>query len=531
VKSELRKKDSQLEASRDENRALAEELARRSRDESPVSGGGAERGDSPSSSGSETRGSETRESETRGGSDDEQARSLRAALAENASLKKFLRDYGMTWVGDGDAREGEAKEKMGDGEDAKPEVLNPKRGKKVVSNRLKARAEAARLNKPTANAVRSGEPSGASGADAAALASAVPSAVPRDAKSSLAEPLKKHDDESKNRSDDPPAVSAAHDHFAVDVEKLLASIAELNAVAGDGKSSVVVGAGGERRLEPRRAKTLTLFRDGFVVDDAPKTFRAFATSTRNRAYVRDLADGFFPYEYKEAYPEGVPFKLLDRSHESGAPPGHAFVAFTGNRARLDGKRGEDKTHASDRTASSVTDVTETEGAQKKKDTAFLEKLPRVVVRDGAVVRVREGVGAAMRGAGGAPARTQTVLETTVARGCFRALLEAEGCSNGVDAARDDDAVRSRDAETCVSTLRVKGMDGQKMYIVKLAGDDTVGKLRRYLRSAGVGADDKGCESQNFEIRNAYPPRTFADDALTLRDAGLVPNATLLLRPA
>jgi len=425
-----------------------------------------------------------------------------------------------------------AKEKMGDGEDAldaKPEKPEVKRGKKVVSNRLKARAEAARLNKPTANAVRSGEPSGASGADAAARASSA--VVPLDA-STLAEPLKKHDDESKNRSDDPPAVSAAHDHFAVDVEKLLASIAELNAVAGDGKSSVVVGAGGERRLEPRRAKTLTLFRDGFVVDDAPKTFRAFATSTRNRSYVRDLADGFFPYEYKEAYPEGVPFKLLDRSHESGAPPGHAFVAFTGNRARLDGKRGEDKTHASDRTASSVTDVTETgPGEKKNRDTAFLEKLPRVVVRDGAVVRVREGVGAAMRGAGGAPARTQTVLETTVARGCFRALLEAEGCSNGVDAARDDDAVRSRDAETCVSTLRVKGMDGQKMYIVKLAGDDTVGKLRRYLRSAGAGDDDKGCESQNFEIRNAYPPRTFADDALTLRDAGLVPNATLLLRPA
>lgn len=526
MKSELRKKDSQLEASRDENRALAEELARRSRDESPVSGGGdSGRGDSPSSSGSEFRVSETRESETRGGSDDEQVagrRSLRAALAENASLKKFLRDYGMTWVGDGDVFE-TAKEKMGDGEDAKPEVLNPKRGKKVVSNRLKARAEAARLNKPTANVPVNSEPSGAiplASADAAALASA----VPRDASTEpLTEPLKKHDDESKNRSDDPPAVSDTHDHFAVDVEKLLASIAELNAVAGDGKSSVVVGAGGERRLEPRRAKTLTLFRDGFVVDDAPRTFRAFATSTRNRSYVRDLADGFFPYEYKEAYPEGVPFKLLDRSHESGAPPGHAFVAFTGNRARLDGKRGEDKTRVVQKT-SSVTDVTETEG-EKKKDTAFLEKLPRVVVRDGAVVRVREGVGAAMRGAGGAPARTQTVLETTVARGCFRALLEAEGCSNGVDAARDDDAVRARDAETCVSTLRVKGMDGQKMYIVKLAGDDTVGKLRRYLRSAGAGDDD------NFEIRNAYPPRTFADDALTLRDAGLVPNATLLLRPA
>ena len=73
------------------------------------------------------------------------------------------------------------------------------------------------------------------------------------------------------------------------------------------------------------------------------------------------------------------------------------------------------------------------------------------------------------------------------------------------------------------------MDGQKMYIVKLAADDTVGKLRRYLRSAIAGDDD--APSGGFEIRNAYPPRTFADDAATLRDAGLVPNATLLLRPA
>ena len=296
----------------------------------------------------------------------------------------------MTWVGDGD--------------DAKAEV---KRGKKVVSNRLKARAEAARANKPTADVVPSGEPSGASGADAAARGSSS-HAVPRDA--------------SKDRSDDDPPAAAArgsssrdNKHFAVDVEKLLASIAELNAVAGDGKSSVVVGAGGERRLEPRRAKTLTLFRDGFIVDDAPNAFRAFADSARNRSYVRDLADGFFPYEYKEAYPEGVPFKLLDRSHESGAPPGNAFVAFTGGRARLDGKRGEEtrvaqKTahskNVSDRTAFSNATETETEG-EKKKDAAFLEKLPRVVVRDGAVVRVREGVGAAMRGAGGAPARTQT----------------------------------------------------------------------------------------------------------------------------
>jgi len=92
----------------------------------------------------------------------------------------------------------------------------------------------------------------------------------------------------------------------------------------------------------------------------------------------------------------------------------------------------------------------------------------------------------------------------------------------------------------LSTLRVKGMDGTKMYIVKLAGRDTIGKLRRYLEHALlVGQETSGALAstvsnpsgdEQFEIRNAYPPKTFTDDTQTLRDAGLVPNATLLLRP-
>ena len=34
----------------------------------------------------------------------------------------------------------------------------------------------------------------------------------------------------------------------------------------------------------------------------------------------------------------------------------------------------------------------------------------------------------------------------------------------------------------------------------------------------------------FEIRGGYPPVAYADDAVTLRAAGLTPNAALLLKP-
>lgn len=38
-----------------------------------------------------------------------------------------------------------------------------------------------------------------------------------------------------------------------------------------------------------------------------------------------------------------------------------------------------------------------------------------------------------------------------------------------------------------------------------------------------------CRGKNYEIRTAFPQRAYADLTETLRDAGLVPNATLFLR--
>lgn len=37
------------------------------------------------------------------------------------------------------------------------------------------------------------------------------------------------------------------------------------------------------------------------------------------------------------------------------------------------------------------------------------------------------------------------------------------------------------------------------------------------------------DSAAFEILSTFPPTVYQDDAVTLRAAGLVPNATLLLR--
>ena len=80
-------------------------------------------------------------------------------------------------------------------------------------------------------------------------------------------------------------------------------------------------------------------------------------------------------------------------------------------------------------------------------------------------------------------------------------------------------------------LQVKSEDGGQAYILKLKYDDTVGALRSCVDAhrAKLIVEDGQYRSSNFEIRSAFPSRTYTDTEETLRTAGLVPNATLFLR--
>ena len=57
---------------------------------------------------------------------------------------------------------------------------------------------------------------------------------------------------------------------------------------------------------------LTLFKNGLLIREGP--FRPF-TKPDAKAFMKDLQDGYFPYELKYAFPEGVPFSVDDRREE------------------------------------------------------------------------------------------------------------------------------------------------------------------------------------------------------------------------
>ena len=342
---------------------------------------------------------------------------LQGAAEENVSLKKFLKDYGMTWVGDERGRV----------------VPRPSAERKVRSTRLEQRAAAARAKSTSPEPSVSAEVEKSVDAPAPADLEPLPAVKPR-----APEP--------KLRANVRAKPSAK---FKVNVEKLVKSIKELNGVAGDGKGVVVTQPNGDRVLVMPTPKTMYLYADGFRVDDGP--FRGF-DDDKNVSFVRDVQDGYFPYEMVHTHPDGVPFRLVDRHDEDWES---GFVAFTGAARLLDSQR-------------------------------FRPPAP-----------------------------------------VSFANIQTEPSTNPDDSDVEDCEVED---DTEVTTLRVKAMNGLKTYVIRLGFDDTVGDLRRRLgRVSGEDEDDVHL-GKEFEIRGGYPPRAFTEDEVTLREAGLVPNAALLLKP-
>jgi hypothetical protein len=52
-----------------------------------------------------------------------------------------------------------------------------------------------------------------------------------------------------------------------------------------------------------------------------------------KLFMRDLCDGYFPYELKEQYPDGVPFELVDKHHEVYRRP--HLIGYAGEGFHLD----------------------------------------------------------------------------------------------------------------------------------------------------------------------------------------------------
>uniref|UniRef100_A0A8C6G8M0 UBX domain-containing protein 11 n=1 Tax=Mus spicilegus TaxID=10103 RepID=A0A8C6G8M0_MUSSI len=288
-------------------------------------------------------------------------------------------------------------------------------------------------------------------------------------------------------------VSRQGDSFVppeVDFDRLLASLQDLSELVVEGEAQVTPVPGGAqfRTLEPIPLK---VYRNGIMMFDGP--FRPFYDPSTQRC-LRDILDGFFPSELQRLYPDGVPFKVSDLRNQ--IYPEDGLGQFPGE-GRVVGRQKMRK----------VTDrVEETSGSRMTAE-QFLNRLPKCIIRQGEVIDIRGPIRDTLQNCCPMPARIQEIIVETPA-------LASE---------------RQRNQESpdmpmpLLSMLRIKSENGEQAFLLMMWPEDTIGDVRKLLAQA------RDMDSAAFEILSTFPPTVYQDDTVTLQAAGLVPNATLLLR--
>lgn len=300
------------------------------------------------------------------------------------------------------------------------------------------------------------------------------------------------------------AGGVAHTALPYDISELQECLDELNQLAGDGigqlkqinsaTSSVARGPGaasGPSSSSKNKAKALqlctpepvklTVYKDGLQLHKAPALTYSSATAD---AVLTDIFDGYFPAILKHEFPDGIPIHLVDRTSQTMAGAAAAAVA-----------RGQ---------LSNIRDFLDLEQQPMLlpgplAGDAFLNKLPKVVIRNQQVVPVRSAVqgylGSGDTSGTGAGTGGRVYIRPSSSRGSSCAgntaapAQPADSVSTGSTSsgATSTAAVGCLAGSSCTSqqqqqqqrlaTIQVKSEDGKQTYVLKLPYTATIAALR------------------------------------------------------
>jgi hypothetical protein len=252
-------------------------------------------------------------------------------------------------------------------------------------------------------------------------------------------------------------------------DRLSASIAN-KTVQTNGRTGVI---------KERDTVYVCVYADGICVNSG--LFRPYGWPLCD-AFLSDLLDGYFPYEFKDRYHDGFPIQIIDKSGEKcprDAPTNNVH-------------------HAGDH------------GYKPVGREALLRRLPQqYVTASGKLINLQAGVSDFIGGDGkdafGGPAEPQRLVAQT----------EAEKfVTSGNSPSKHP-----------LTTIRVKFAQGHDVTL-RMFHDDTVGKLRAELLRA---SSDFFTPTTAFELCSVYPRKTYTEHDESLAAAGLVPSAALQIK--
>ncbi|XP_051922664.1 UBX domain-containing protein 11 isoform X3 [Hippocampus zosterae] len=281
-------------------------------------------------------------------------------------------------------------------------------------------------------------------------------------------------------------------NFHMDFDLVIQTIKELNILAGESFVRFTPTGAQLARNDPVQLK---LYSNGIVMFNGP--FRSYRENSTQQC-MQDLMEGYFPSELQDRFPDGVPFEVHDRRDEEFVLR-EPCIKFPG-RGLIMRERKED---LSVRVSSQFR-------AKTLSTKQFLNRLPKMVVKAGRVIDIRDS------------ARTALQASPDAHNSCSAIIVETPALQAMKDSLHTITSDLPSSARNVI-TLKVKSEDGDHTYVLKMCISETVGHLRQHLDT------HRGHNLAGYDIISAYPQCHYQDDCQTLGSCGLTTNVTLLLR--
>ncbi len=263
----------------------------------------------------------------------------------------------------------------------------------------------------------------------------------------------------------------------INIDRLVKAIEELNNVVKSEPSQI------KKEVDTRRAKIvsteellekvpLIIYKNGLLVKRGP--FRT-KNSESYLSFCQDVIDGYFPSEFKNDYPDGVIFNLID-------------------------KRNSDyKEDDADNVVS------------KMSSSQFINRLPATIVKNGEIINIRKDVASKL---GFEESKDNKPSSNNLTKGS-KSLIQLETPASISEDSND----RYDKSIIGITTIQLKWIDGNQV-LIKMYETDLIYQLKEYIvRYFG------GLDCPDFELRGGYPPRKLTDST-TFIEAGLTPNGTI-----
>eukprot|EP00948_MAST-09A_sp_MAST-9A-sp1_P000254 g254.t1 len=336
----------------------------------------------------------------------------------------------------------------------------------------------------------------------------------------------------------------------LDFPLLCNRLRELSCVAAR-NTTKIVKQGKHHRFQKISPIQIELYQDGVMVVGknakgdplaCNKVFRPY-TDSSTQLFLNDILDGFFPSEFKDTFPDGVEFETKNYSNctyaqsqkEKGVVTPFAGVgknlhdtgenfslsAIGDSRMAFDSQTSKTSSGEEKSLSVGTSTMSAVEKERLKHLPQTLDQIPEVVISNGCVVKVRAAVKEMF-----AVHRGSTAIIQTKALKEIEAERKINATNGGASNSTD---LRPMTPSANITTLRIRVprdiSSKTSVILVKLWFTDSVGTLYENVKTF---LEQSMSITRTFEIRSTFPKRTYIDKEETLRDAGLVPNAALVL---